>query len=150
MRQRDQAGKNKYGTRLQPENGRDSLRDAYEEALDLAAYLRTAIYERDLGKVAPVRAEPSFPVMVGKNDREGRLDAAPAVIPWSMAERAYSVYSARYGKGQTLAQLANRGGFATSELDEFIPGWREELLEVSRLRAEVMRLTEVLASRSDV
>ena len=32
---------------LQAFNGRDSLKDAYEEALDLCVYLRTAIYEKD-------------------------------------------------------------------------------------------------------
>jgi hypothetical protein len=32
---------------LQAFNGRDALRDAYEEALDLACYLRQAIAERD-------------------------------------------------------------------------------------------------------
>ena len=48
MAQRDVMGSEKYGTRLQPGNGRDSLQDAYQEALDLAVYLRTAIYERQL------------------------------------------------------------------------------------------------------
>jgi hypothetical protein len=47
MRDRDQFGLDKYGTRLQPNNGRDSLTDAYQEAIDLAVYLRQAIYERD-------------------------------------------------------------------------------------------------------
>ena len=47
MRTRDQLGASRYGTRLQPFNGRDALRDAYEEALDLAVYLRTLLYERD-------------------------------------------------------------------------------------------------------
>lgn len=47
MEDRDALGENRYGTRLQPHNGRDALRDAYEEALDLCAYLRQAIYERD-------------------------------------------------------------------------------------------------------
>jgi len=32
---------------LVPHNGRDALRDAYEEALDLCQYLRQALYERD-------------------------------------------------------------------------------------------------------
>lgn len=36
-----------YGTELRPYNGRDALWDAYEEALDLACYLRQAIYEGD-------------------------------------------------------------------------------------------------------
>ena len=44
---RDKVGTERYGTRLQPNNGRDALRDAYEEALDLVVYLRQAIYERD-------------------------------------------------------------------------------------------------------
>ena len=47
MANRDQLGRKRYGTPLQAHNGRDCLRDAYEEALDLAVYLRTAIYERD-------------------------------------------------------------------------------------------------------
>lgn len=47
MAERDQFGKSKYGTSLQPGNGRDALADAYQEALDLAVYLRTAMYERD-------------------------------------------------------------------------------------------------------
>lgn len=47
MRARDQLGRERYGTPLQAGNGRDALRDAYEEALDLVAYLRQAIEERD-------------------------------------------------------------------------------------------------------
>lgn len=39
---RDASGELKYGTRLQPFNGRDSLQDAYEEALDLTVYLKNA------------------------------------------------------------------------------------------------------------
>ena len=46
MQDRDQFGASKHGTHLQPENGRDSLVDAYQEALDLAVYLRKEIYER--------------------------------------------------------------------------------------------------------
>lgn len=45
--QRDADGRCKYGTHLQPHNGRDALKDAYEEALDLCVYLRQALYERD-------------------------------------------------------------------------------------------------------
>jgi hypothetical protein len=37
----------KYGRELQTHNGRDALMDAYQEALDLAVYLRQAIMERD-------------------------------------------------------------------------------------------------------
>lgn len=47
MKNRDKVGQERYGARLQPNNGRDQLIDAYSEALDLCVYLRTAIYERD-------------------------------------------------------------------------------------------------------
>jgi hypothetical protein len=47
MEGRKVVGLQRYGTLLQPFNGRDALRDAYEEALDLAQYLRQAIEERD-------------------------------------------------------------------------------------------------------
>jgi len=44
---RDEEGRLKYGTPLQPHNGRDALVDAYQESLDLCVYLRQAIYERN-------------------------------------------------------------------------------------------------------
>ena len=47
MRERDAKGLAKYGVRLQPHNGRKALIDAYQEALDLAVYLRLEIYERE-------------------------------------------------------------------------------------------------------
>lgn len=47
MQDRDATGLQKYHTRLQANNGRDALTDAYQEALDLCVYLRQAIYERD-------------------------------------------------------------------------------------------------------
>jgi hypothetical protein len=40
-------GISRYGTALQPNNGRDALLDAYEESLDLACYLKQAMVERD-------------------------------------------------------------------------------------------------------
>lgn len=46
MRKRDNFGFRKYGTRLQAGNGRDHLVDAYQEALDLAVYLRNEIRKR--------------------------------------------------------------------------------------------------------
>jgi len=47
MADRDTFGRQKYGTPLQPFNGRNALKDAYEEVLDLAVYLRQAIYEKE-------------------------------------------------------------------------------------------------------
>jgi hypothetical protein len=44
---RKQLGARRYGTPLQAHNGRSALRDAYEEALDLAVYLKQALVEED-------------------------------------------------------------------------------------------------------
>ena len=46
MKQRDSKGRSVYGTPLMSHNGRDALIDAYQEALDLAVYLRQEIQER--------------------------------------------------------------------------------------------------------
>lgn len=46
MRKRDEFGTEKYGTRLYANNGRDPLWDAYQEILDLAVYLRQALFEK--------------------------------------------------------------------------------------------------------
>jgi hypothetical protein len=45
--ERMRIGTERYGTPLQPFNGRDALKDAYEEVLDLASYMRQMMYERD-------------------------------------------------------------------------------------------------------
>lgn len=55
VRARRDLGLKRYSTYLQANNGRDALRDAYEEALDLVMYLRQALEERD-----------------GQRDRSGR------------------------------------------------------------------------------
>jgi hypothetical protein len=41
MLERDQTGRERYGTPLTAGNGRDHLVDAYQEILDFAVYLRT-------------------------------------------------------------------------------------------------------------
>lgn len=46
---RESFGIDKYGMPLEANNGRDALKDAYQEALDLAKYLRQALLERDGG-----------------------------------------------------------------------------------------------------
>lgn len=45
MQQRDRVGRERYGTPLQANNGRDGLIDAYQEVLDLAVYVRQVIEE---------------------------------------------------------------------------------------------------------
>jgi hypothetical protein len=43
--ERSEAGRIKYGTYLETNNGRDALWDAYQEAIDLCMYLRQLIEE---------------------------------------------------------------------------------------------------------
>lgn len=45
---RQRFGVQKYGHPLQPFNGRDPLRDAYEEVLDASAYMKQAIVEAEM------------------------------------------------------------------------------------------------------
>jgi len=45
MKARRKMGIEKYGTPLQPNNGRNALIDAYQEVLDLAVYLKQKIIE---------------------------------------------------------------------------------------------------------
>ena len=50
-------------------------------------------------------------------------------IPRAIAEQAYEVYSARYGRDQSLDRMCERGGFGPGELDDFAPGWRDNFVE---------------------
>ena len=61
-------------------------------------------------------------------------------IPWSIHMEAYAAYSKKWRPQQALIEGGCRGGFATDELDEFVPGWRERVSEIHLLRAEVARL----------
>lgn len=47
LQDRAEMGKEKYGTYLMTHNGRNTLMDAYQEALDLVMYLRQALYEQE-------------------------------------------------------------------------------------------------------
>ena len=47
IQERTQIGIKRYGTALQAHNGRDALTDAYQESMDLSAYLRQCLFERD-------------------------------------------------------------------------------------------------------
>jgi hypothetical protein len=57
LEERERVGIQRYGTPLQAHNGRDALVDAYQEALDLACYVRQAIEERSGGPTMLVLAE---------------------------------------------------------------------------------------------
>ena len=69
MNARDAHGQRFYGTRLQPHNGRDGIRDAYEEALDTAVYLKQATVERD-----GLLSEKAVNAWLGTNSRGPEAD----------------------------------------------------------------------------
>lgn len=58
-------------------------------------------------------------------------------IPYELAQRAYLVYAKKYGTSQPLDRMGQRGGFYPEELDEFVPGWREELSELNALKKQL-------------
>lgn len=47
IQERKREGTLKYGTPLQPFNGRSALRDLYQELLDATQYIRQLIYEEE-------------------------------------------------------------------------------------------------------
>lgn len=61
MQERNQMGTAKHGTPLQVSNGRDSLVDAFQEAMDLTVYLAQEIERRKVleAEVAALREEVS-------------------------------------------------------------------------------------------
>lgn len=63
-------------------------------------------------------------------------------IPWDMHLRAYEAYARRWGAQPAMIDLEGRGcrgGFAVEELDEFIPGWRDELERRENVRLRIDR-----------
>lgn len=72
----------------------------------------------------------------------------PEGIPWSLHLEAYAVYSKKWAPQPALIDLEGRncrGGFSVGELDEFIPGWREKVSEITRLTEQIVRLEAELA-----
>lgn len=82
-----------------------------------------------------VNVRTHFPVMPDKSP------PGPVWIPWSVAERAYGAYLLRWGKGQSLETIADRGGFYWGEMDTLYPEWRRKASEFAELNAQ---LTEAL------
>ena len=52
----------------------------------------------------------------GVTDKGENYQRPAGQVPWGIAEAAYKAYSRKYGVGQSLQRLAERGGFGWSEL----------------------------------
>lgn len=87
-------------------------------------------------------SEKQFPI---QRSYSKSVTAYRLLIPWSVAELAYSVYASRYGNGQTLERLAERGGFGPEEMDDLLPGWRERCDELASLRAQLADRDKAIA-----
>lgn len=71
MAARKDFGFKKYQALLQPFNGRDPLKDLYEELIDALVYVRQALYERDNPAAKPNEGEPAATWCHCNNSREG-------------------------------------------------------------------------------
>ena len=97
-----------------------------------------APYELRPGSAVPLYAAPQ--PAAGKGEKRAPVQGYVQGIPWEMHLRAYDVYCKKHGPQPAMIDLEGRGcrgGFHTEELDEFIPGWRDELEELPRLRKQL-------------
>lgn len=73
-------------------------------------------------------------------DKRAPVQGLEGGIPWSLHLKAYEAYSKRYRPQPALIDLEGRncrGGFGTEELDSLIPGWRDELSEITALKSRL-------------
>lgn len=107
-------------------------REALEIATELAAQI-TMKHRSDLAALASALADKKT------KERHAPVQGFSAGIPWDVHLRAYDAYCKKYTPQPALIDLEGRncrGGFSTGELDDLIPGWRDELDERTKLRAE--------------
>ena len=83
---------------------------------------------------------PQFPIM-----KSGGMK-----IPWSVAEQAYLEYAKRYSDDQSLRRIAERGGFAASEMDILHPEWREHVRLKHERDAFAEALKAIAGDRQDM
>jgi hypothetical protein len=104
----------------------DHIAALASEQENTIAQLRDELAAAKIPKLFPIQRD---------YDRRNPPKPHPTKIPWSIAELAYSVYSHRYGRDQSLERLAQRGGFGAGEMDMFLPDWRERCSEIASLTA---------------
>ncbi len=73
-------------------------------------------------------------------------------IPWGLHLEAYEAYSKKWGRQTALINLAGRGcrgGFATGELDDFIPGWRDKVSAATVMQNRLIAANALLREAAD-
>lgn len=89
--------------------------------------------------------------MSDKAEKRAPVQGWHGGIPWDMHLRAYEAYCKAYGPQPALCDLEGkncRGGFGTSELDMFIPGWRDELSTVTSQKKRIAELEDQLTRKA--
>lgn len=100
VEQRKALGLEKYGTILQVGDGRRSLVDAYQEALDLAVYLRQELAKRDgwVARACMTVIGWRWSIAKGLESYEGsRAFAGESGEGWAKAEAAHALARATEG-----------------------------------------------------
>ena len=107
IEERKSHGIRKYGTALQSGNGRNMLQDAYEEALDLAIYLRGALDEQgrdDARRTAFAEVSRAMNLVADVWERDGS-DPCRVRITREYAN-AYRLYAEGLGEPTGTRQAA--------------------------------------------
>lgn len=77
----------------------------------------------------------------------------PGGIPWAMHMEAYAAYAKRWSPQVALIDLFGRGcrgGFGLGEMDEFVPGWRDQLSERTKLLTAITDLEALVGELGEV
>jgi hypothetical protein len=99
MADRDRIGRERYGTPLTAHNGRNSLIDAYQEALDLVVYLACYLDEHDLA-----------PGGFTTNERHGALRAELRCVQGQFYEALRIVFNLRMLIDDQAGRCSANGG----------------------------------------
>lgn len=149
MQDRDGVGRERYGTPLQPFNGRKPLIDCYQEALDLVVYLRQEIYEQvnapagraareRIGELIRERDEARLKMMVALDGR-----AALSQERDRLAADAGRLWTERHEALEELA--AEKDERADPEAERL----RAQVLDFERKMAAQDRFIEQIRKGSD-
>lgn len=98
------------------------------------------IAELEAQPAVPTQPDRMFPILRSHNYDKEPHEPHPTLIPWSVADLAYSGYSSDYSRDQSLERMAERGGFGPGEMDKYCPDWRERCNEITTLRARIAEL----------
>ena len=98
-----------------------------------------------LGQALEIIAERDATIAELRAVKIAPVQGFSAGIPWEMHLRAYDAYCKKHGEQDALIDLDGRncrGGFHDSELDDFIPGWRDELTTIAAHEATIAELRD--------